>query len=140
MADRIEDIAASRDAPSSHHAELRRALKRAVEENEAANDALCDYLSRHRDATRGTADRLLAGEHPWEALLHVDAAGRREAYLDVWRRFEDSRQEMRRLTILWAKRVFGISYRSMGAYLGISEQLAIKLGGQAARAHPDESR
>ena len=119
--------------PADH---LEQALLEAVDENEGANDALCDYLARHRESARAAVEGLLGGQHPWEVLMRQDAAGRREGHLHAWRRFEDSRQEMRRLLILWAKRRFGVSYRSMGERLGISEQMATKLGGQAARVHP----
>jgi hypothetical protein len=119
---------------------LEQALLEAAEENEAANDALCEYLTRNRGMARTVAERLLTGEHPSLALRDEDAAGRRESYRELLRRFEDSRHQMRRLVILWAKRGFGVSYRSMGELLGISQQMAIKLGGEAARDHPPVPR
>jgi len=127
----------SPDAPVDN---LERALLDSLEEHEAANEALRDYLALHRKTARATIERLLRGEHPWQVLMGEDAAGRREGYLEVWRRFENSRRDMRRLVILWAKRRHGVSYRSMAGHLGISEQMAIKLGGQAAKLYPRQGK
>jgi hypothetical protein len=136
MNDRRVADAASPNGFGAKRADLRQALLEAVDANESANDALRDYLQRNRGTTRAVVDQLLNGDHPWQVLPRNEAAHRRDGYVEVWRRFEDTRQEMRRLTILWAKRQFGVSYRSMGQRLGVSEQMAIKLGGQAAKAYP----
>jgi len=140
VADRAEDrVASPKTSRVPQIDQLERALLDAAQRNELANDALRRYLAEHRGNARAVVDRLLRGEHPWQVLLREQAPSRRESYLQVWREFEETRQQMRRLVIVWAKRRFGVSYRSMGEYLGISEQLATKLGGQAARAHPPES-
>ena len=137
MADRAETKTPSaEESPDAPVDDLEQALLDALDEHEAANEALRDYLALHRKTARATIERLLGGEHPWQVLMDEDAAGRRGGYLEVWRRFENSRRDMRRLVILWAKRKHGMSYRSMADRLGISEQMAIKLGGQAAKVYP----
>jgi len=117
--------------------DLRRAFEMAIDDNEHANDALCEYLTVHRGNSRSVVNRLLTGEDTWGALDREDAARRRDGYLDAQRRFEDTRRELRMLVILWAKRIDGLSYRSMGPRLGISAQMAVKLGQEAAKKYPD---
>ena len=112
------------------------AIRHEVDENEAANDALCDYLGNHRGTSRAIVKRLLSGEDPWEALEAEQAADRRDGYLDARQRLEDSRRRLRMLVILWTKRHNGASYRSKGWRLGISPQMAARLGAEAANEFP----
>jgi hypothetical protein len=112
------------------------AIRHEVKENEAANDALCDFLGNNRGTSRAIVERMLAGEDPWAALETEQAAGRRDGYLDARQRLEDSRRRLRMLVILWTKRHSGASYRSMGWRLGVSPQMAARLGAEAAKEFP----
>jgi len=115
--------------------DLKQLIEAALLENEQANDALCEYLKDHRDATRAVVGRTLAGEHVRTVLVTEQAASRRDAYLDALHRFEESRRTIRMLVLLWAKQELGISFRSMGTPLGISPQMAVKLGHEGTQRY-----
>jgi len=109
MAYRAEDRVPSRETCHGPEIDqLEQELLEAAQRNEHANDELRRYLAEHRGSARAVVDRLLGGEHPWQVLMREQAASRRESYLEVWREFEETRQQMRRLVILWAKRRFGV--------------------------------
>jgi hypothetical protein len=124
------------DTQEPENDSLRTAMKAAVEEHDAANRALRRHLSELEGRPAVMVERMLAGEHPSEVLQKMGADLIRSAYSQALQRFENSRREVRGLLILWAKLVHGNSYRSMGPRLGISEQLAVRLGQEAARRHP----
>ena len=112
-------------------------MKSAVRENKAANRALRSYLADHEDDPGLMVERMISDEHPWDVLASGSAVESRAGYVAALRRFEDSRREIRLVTILWAKRVHGLSYRSMGPRIGVSEQMAVRLGREAAQRYPD---
>jgi len=118
---------------------LRAAMWAAVEEQDAANRALRQYLADLEGRPALMVERMFSGEHPSEVLQRMGADQIRFAYSEALQRFENARREVRGLMILWAKRIHGSSYRSMGPRFGISEQLAVRLGQEAARRHPPAS-